>query len=656
MYPTSNDYKTAIRASDRPYNTVYGTITLSNGSTITVNDSVMPTNAVSISKQCIDGDELMFGGVFASILKLSIFTNQDRYAFFGANIKLNYKIQIGISDNQPVYEPIPLGVFTIADADRPSDIVNLTAYDNMTMLDGSIGGNVISGTPWEVFQRVSTDTGIELAFEEEDLEDFVNYGSNRQVECSQDQGIKTYRDVVKVVCQQMGCFAYADRLGKLAVKNFSTTPDLELTYADWYSCVPADYESKYIGLSVTGLQGTFTATTSDPSEQGNVMTIEDAPAWDYGSTENLTARTSDLFTYLHGIIYTPSNISMPSDPTFDCGDMLKLTLKDGSILNTLITSYEWKFHQGMTVVSEGANPYMTEAVVDPQSQRILQQAVAKSKLQFVHFTNPSEVTIGDEEDMLIASVEFTPTADTDALFVATILVEADVEDETETSTDTVEVPVTAYDAQRQATTITDINGNPVTLTGTATNTMTYFRDGKCDVSIYYKLNMQIVPSSNDPYIAVEHLDNGKHIITVTYPITGLDGWVGCDWEIYMTVNGGSITIPANSIRASIFGQEIDIVNRFDGHIKASDTIALTDLVGRGLIELTDEGEITLTGAAYIAVSDNISLYNVDSMESMPLYEGTGALQPQIITRGDFDIGTEDENYLSAEDGFRFITE
>ena len=41
---------------------------------------------------------------------------------------------------------------------------------------------------------------------------------------------------------------------------------------------------------------------------------------------------------------------------------------------------------------------------------------------------------------------------------------------------------------------------------------------------------------------------------------------------------------------------------------------------------------------------------------MPIYEGTGALQPQITLRGDFDIGTEDENYLSSEDELRFITE
>ena len=104
MYNTSADYKTAIRANSRPYDTVYGTVYFPDETTLTVDSSIMPTNSITISKQCIDGDELMFGGVFASELKLSLITSKDRYAFFGATIELFYKIQTGTSNNQPVYD------------------------------------------------------------------------------------------------------------------------------------------------------------------------------------------------------------------------------------------------------------------------------------------------------------------------------------------------------------------------------------------------------------------------------------------------------------------------------------------------------------------------------------------------------------------------
>ena len=651
MYETSQAYKTAIRSNSRPYDTVYGTVYFPDETTLTVNSSIMPTNAITISSQVIDGDELMFGGVFSNELKLSLITDKDRYAFFDAKIELFYKIEIA----EDTFEEIPLGVFTVADADRPHDIVNLTAYDNMTMLDGSIGGNVISGTLWEIFQRIKLDTTMDLAFTEEDLQDFPNY--EYSLEASQDRGINTYRDICKMICQMLGCFGYADREGRLALKKFSTTPDLALTSGDWYSCVPADYLTHYVGLSITSTSGVYSTSSPDPLEVGSIMIIEDAPAWDLGSEASLRERTTELFTYLHSIDYTPCELDMPSDASFDCGDMLALTLRDGTTINTIITSMEWKFHSGMSISSEGINPYLSqEAMIDNSGQRIINQAVAKSKLQFVHFTNPSSRVIGDTETGLVAEVEFTPTADTDALFVATILVDADVSDTTTTTTETVSVPITVTDQQGQPAVITDLQGNPLTVTGTATNTYTYARDGKCDVSIFYKLNGLRVPNENDPYIAVEELENGQHIITLAYPLTALLAWQRYEWQIYMTVGGGTISIPANTVKASLFGQEINIVDRFDGRIRVEDEINLINLGKLGIISVSDNVTINITGGAFISVSDDVSLYNISNVTPLNLYEGTGELAPQIFLQGGHRITTDDGDYITTDDGDRLITD
>lgn len=651
MYETSQAYKTAIRSNSRPYDTVYGTVYFPDETTLTVNSSIMPTNAITISSQVIDGDELMFGGVFSNELKLSLITDKDRYAFFNAKIELFYKIEIA----EDTFEEIPLGVFTVADADRPHDIVNLKAYDNMTMLDGSIGGNVISGTLWEIFQRIKLDTNMDLAFTEEDLQDFPNY--EYSLEASQDRGINTYRDICKMICQMLGCFGYANREGKLALKKFSTTPDLVLTSGDWYSCVPADYLTHYVGLSITSTSGVYSTSSSDPLEVGSIMIIEDAPAWDLGSEASLRERTTELFTYLHSIDYTPCELDMPSDASFDCGDMLALTLRDGTTINTIITSMEWKFHSGMSISSEGINPYLSqEAMIDNSGQRIINQAVAKSKLQFVHFTNPSARVIGDTETGLVAEVEFTPTADTDALFVATILVDADVSDTTTTTTETVSVPITVTDQQGQPAVITDLQGNPLTVTGMATNTYTYARDGKCDVSIFYKLNGLRVPNESDPYIAVEELENGQHIITLAYPLTALLAWQRYEWQIYMTVGGGTISIPANTVKASLFGQEINIVDRFDGRIRVEDEINLINLGKLGVISISDNVTINITGGAFISVSDDVSLYNISNVTPLNLYEGTGELAPQIFLQGGHRITTDDGDYITTDDGDRLITD
>ena len=610
MYPSSQAYKNAIHSASRPYDTVYGTVyfaTETGLSPLTVDSSNMPTNAITISSQCIDDEALMFGGVFSNSLKLSIITDLDRYAFYNAVIELYYKIEVSTN----VFETIPLGIFTVADADRPTNQVNLTAYDNMTMLDLPLGGMFVDGTPWQVFEQVQQHTGMILGFEEEDLEEFANY--TYQLSASSDRGLQTYRDVVKEVCQQLGCFAYADREGRLAIKEFSTRPDISLNMSHWYSLVPADYESRYIGLQLTSLKGTYTKMVDDPTAVGLVMTIEDAPAWDYGIESVLQAKTDNLFNLLRTIDeYTPCDIDMPSDATFECGDRLELTLRNGDVIETLITSMEWKFHQGMSITSSGLNPFLEGgSALDNATSRIISQTVAKSKLQFVSFTNANEVVIADGEEKKIGECVFNPSADTQAMFVATILCDIDDTD---------------------GITVLDINNVQQKLSG------------DCEVTVFYKMGVgsekQLVPSDAEPYYAYETLEDGRHIITVTYPLTSLVENTRYEFEIWLSSDGGTITIPQYSLEASIFGQEITDISRFDGVIRVEEEYPL---VGIGYVE---DGEFADTVLAQIhegipsAISENIGLLPVG---------GAPETDYIIDQNGDNILDQENEPIIGAED-------
>ena len=664
MYPVSSAYVNAMREPDRPYDEVYGTITLTSGVEIDLDTSVMPNNSISISRQCIDGGELMLGGVFSDTLKISILTDLSRYAFYGATIELYYKVQIGTENNEPVYEVVPLGVFVVADAERPNDRVNLTAYDNMTLLDKNIGGITISGTPWEVLSEVSNQTGYALSFTQSDLSNFINY--TYQLQASEEQGIKTYREVVKEVCQQLGCFACDDKTGKLRLKKFSMNADLTLSYGDWYSIVPADYECNYVALSITSLQGTFTKTDPDPNLVGNIMTIDDAPAFDYGSQTATSEKMDNLFNMLTEIDYTPADIEMPSDASFECGDRLSLNLRDGTTISTLITSLEWKFHQGMSVVSEGINPYIAgSSAITTESNRILSQAVERSRLQFISFTNSSEVVIGDTETAEIGHTSFTPTTETNALFVATILVDADVADITTTRTQDVTVPVKAYKNGTE-TTVTDLQGNALTLTGTATNTYTDTKLGECTASIYYTLkagtgNEVRIPNDANPYTAIEELTDGRHIITVSYPLTSLTAFERFTFTIYMTVSGGSITLPVHTLEATILGQEITTLGKFSGEIIVEDEITVLALANLGVVPLTDTASVRFTNPEYDidkAITDLVDVYSIKALQVISLVDSvtitmTGRF-PLWLEQVDGETGDNIE--LLAQDGTRFISE
>ena len=160
----------------------------------------------------------------------------------------------------------------------------------------------------------------------------------------------------------------------------------------------------------------------------------------------------------------------------------------------------------------------------------------------------------------------------------------------------------------------------------------------------------------EPYVAVEELENGQHIITVSYPITDLEAWERATWEIWATVDGGTITIPQNSVRATIFGQEVNVTNRFSGKITAEDEILLTQLGNLGVIEIEDDVTVIMRNAVFESVSDDITLYNISSIQTIPLSEGTGELRPNIFFEGGLYIDTEDELDLTDESGNSFISD
>ena len=255
------------------------------------------------------------------------------------------------------------------------------------------------------------------------------------------------------------------------------------------------------------------------------------------------------------------------------------------------------------------------------------------------------------------------------------MVDIDVADVTVTDTEEVQVPVTPY-YNEQETVVTDINGNPVTLLGTANNTYTYERDGKLEVDIFYRLNLTRLPSDEEPYTAIEEIEKGQHIITVAYPINSLLADTNYTFEVFITSKGGTTTVPVRTLQASLIGQELTDTSKFDGKIAVQDYEAVSELYGLGTLAL-EHGDFVTTinpdpeeqpfepmpNQIYIQLAksikvilDRLSLYNISNVESKPLQEGSGSLQPQIYLLGGFFFTTEDGSQLSTENDKYLYTE
>lgn len=576
MYNVSDNYKTAVRALAR-MDDIQGTIKFKDGTRATIDTHNIDSGSVSINHQCLDGEELNFGSAILGQLEIGLRTKKDRYSFFEAEITANYIVKTAAGD-----EIVPLGVYTVAESDRTGEVVKLTAYDNLQKFDKPFRDTVLYGDVFSIFQTICRLCKVTMAFDEDYILSLPNGGTILQVDDA--SGCDTYRDILKLLCQLVGCFAQADRSGKLQVVKFNAASVTTLTQRDRYSLSLADYLCEYNGLVVNSSNNTYEVHSEDPKAPGMTMIISDAPSFDFGPEEVLQLRAQALFDYISNITYTPCSMSMPGDPSFDCGDRLTLVTNDGNV-DTIITSITWQFRGQMSVDSSGANPYLASSKESTsKTSRIISQEIAQSKLAVYNFTNYEDIRIGDGRKSSIAQVEISTMAETSALFFATIILTAEPDSD-------VDIPIRVLKPDGSETTLKDSDGNVLTFKGKDGGTVT--------AKLTYTLDKELLD-----YEAIETYIEGDHVLSVYYPLTGLESKKAYDFEMFLEVDGGSIFIPMNTIKAVIMGQNMGIGSvEWDGKLEFTEdftTIALSDLT---LASLDDIMSVNTQAPIGSALSD-----------------------------------------------------
>ena len=551
MYNVSENYIAAVRANTRT-DRLLCTLTFPDDPThpVSLTDADYGQGSISITWQCVDGEELMFGAAIAASMDISIRSSVNRYRFYGATLEPVYQVKTGTN----TWESVPLGIFTVSEAERVGSLVTIDALDNMQKFDKEYGSAVLQGSPYEILAMICEYVGVTIGTTSAEIEDWPNATTQLQIDAT--NGCSTYRDALKAICQLLGAYAMVNRAGQLVVRQFHTTADTSLDKTDRYSSVIADYTCLYAGLSVTGLAGTFTKY-DETVEDGLIMTMSDAMAWDSGDDNLLKNRVNAIFDLLQTIEYTPSEVSMPGDPSFDCGDMVELILDDegNDTVNTIITEINWSYRQPMSWESVGQNPYVTGAVGSAsRSNRMLSLQGEQNKIVMFTVRNAEEIIASDTEKTL-CKVSFATFSATEALFYASILMEV-----TPSSPDYKEVTVDQH--------FIDSANNQVNLTGLSAET------GKVVLNVTYLLNNEIVP-----YDVKQIFISGKHAYVLFYPIMGLEAQTLYNWEVKVSVSGGSISVPEDGLRAILWGQNI-VASQipWDGNITVLERIEPTDLL------------------------------------------------------------------------------
>lgn len=154
MYDVPKEYRAAIRSPTRN-DRMAGKLTLTDGSTIELTDSAVISGSVSVDNQCVSGQELAFGSVYMGQASLQLRTALSSAAFYDAALQIDYEIQLADGS----WYTLPVGRYTVAEAERSAAVVSLTGYDNMLKLERKFSGSAILGNAYTMLTQIAGTCG-----------------------------------------------------------------------------------------------------------------------------------------------------------------------------------------------------------------------------------------------------------------------------------------------------------------------------------------------------------------------------------------------------------------------------------------------------------------------------------------------------------------
>lgn len=562
MYPVSEQYLQSVKGSYPSYLT--GIITFKTGATREIQNQDIASGGASITMQAVTQDVLEFGAAVLGQLDISVITDktESRYKYYDAIIDLDYNVDLPTGT-----ETIPLGIWTVSEAEREGTALKMSAYDNLIKFDKAYTLSLV-GTPYDLMSTLASDCGCELAEDEDYYKTLPN--GNLTLTINANSSCGTYRQAASIIAQMCGCFVQANRYGKISCKQFNTVETFSLNPSQRYHSKIADYVCKYVDLVVAGLGGSFRGVAENVVE-GMTMYMEDAPAWDDGTQETLQAKADNLMLHLEQIQYTPCELLVPSDPSIDCGDLIALTTDNGTVY-TLITSYTWNFHGQMELFSVGTNPYLLNNSAN--KQRVLRDIEVNGSggsdpAALYTFKNTRKFKCSEKLEPL-ATVTFVATKDTFVMFNATFQVDVEVED--------IE--------HKSSITVLDSNGT------SRTYEVPYKRNGYAQVTIqYYYGGVEF----GNPYTV--SLETGSHVITLHYPVNAVAKDSINRFEVRMSATSekmSTVSVAKEGFLGTISGQGLAGKPKWDGTINVEENIGTSYPISTIKVREDFDADVSIT--------------------------------------------------------------
>lgn len=468
----------------------------------------------TITNQCSEQNDVKIGSVYIGELKCTFKPDLQVPDWTNAQIIVSEGLLIGGN----AWEDVPLGVYTVSEANDTEYGVDITAYDNMARFNRSCTVDSTIGTPYELLTLACTTCEVELGMAQADVNALPNGTESLSLYTEND--IETWQDFVFWVAQATCTIATMDREGKLVLRSYTQNVVDTLTNHERFTGSKfSKFETRYSGLSCVNIENDTTSYYGSDPDNYLTYNLGSNPFLQYGVDSYKEQIRRAVLDALLKIDYVPFETGCLCGAMYDLGDIIRCT--DGIAPGKLgcVMMYDYTFNGGYKITGFGSDPALASAKSKTDKNlEGLRNNVSTNEILFFNYENASAIQIGDGESKAIIDIRFTSSVSIGVLFQAEVLLDATAEE--------------------------DVIG-----------------------SIEYTLNEVTIIGYNP----TETWKNGKHILSLMYMLMIEENSIN-RWMVKLNIAGGSIAIAQGAVRAVIYGQGLVGTIEWDGFITVEEKL------------------------------------------------------------------------------------
>lgn len=546
------------------------------------NDRIV-SDTFQLTESINSGGNLEFVGCIASVMSVEL-------ADLKEDVK-GQKIEVYITAEGAEEIPLFHGKVDSAKKQSYKNHKQIEAYDKLYELSeidiASWYNNHKKTTIIRLFEDLMEYLGIEV-----DEVSFVN--GKLPAYCMDSQVAESLAalDLLKSICQINGVFGRINRVGKFETLSLDTSDTVIFDITDHENMQHEEYAVRLIDNVVIresasdGGQGFGEGSENSYIIQGNMFAI------DFTSVETSTA-AENIYNIVSNVTYIPFEADSYGLPFIECGDQVSyqdLDLSDLTAMkkNFFVFSRTLKGINGMrdNFSAEGTELY--DNVTSNISTNIssIKSQMGEYNLVRFKYQNFRDISIGDTE-MFLCQVDYK-TRMSRPMFLGELQLNVEPDE------DTIDTTITIDGEEKK---------------------VSYIRDKTVEINIRYTLDGETIE-----YQPKDTFSSGNHLLHLLYFLGDL-GESGI-FGVYMTVVGGTVTIPPNGLNVGIVGQgKLSAAVEWNGILELEDTVLGMIPISRSNTSVLSIGDTVAFNSLVPSINtieDRIGLINIERIESSVL--------------------------------------